>query len=81
MEINTDEIVISSFYGKQSPRGNWLMSAPTGVKIVHLPTGYMVECDDFKSQHKNKSVCIEALRELLRDDAAKEQVSRWMYEG
>ena len=44
-----------------------LMETPLGVKIVHLPTGYVVECDDFRSQHKNKEVCIEALKELLNE--------------
>ncbi len=67
MEINIEDIVISSYYGKYSSRGNWLMSSPTGVKIVHIPTGYAVECDDFRSQHKNKAVCVEALKELLME--------------
>ncbi len=67
MEINIEDIVISLYYGKHNPSGNWLMSSQSGVRIVHIPTGYVVECDDFRSQHKNKVVCIEALKELLME--------------
>lgn len=84
MEISINELHITTFKGKHNSKGSWSTETPLGVKIVHLPTGYVVECDDFKSQHKNRGVCIEALKELLeelREFEVDERVSRWLYEG
>lgn len=84
MEINISELHINTFKGKHNSKGGWSTETPLGVKIVHLPTGYVVECDDFKRQHKNKAVCIEALKELLmefKEFEVEDLVSRWLYEG
>lgn len=81
MEINTNDLHINTFKGKHNSKGGWSTETPLGVKIVHIPTGYVVECDDFRSQHKNKEVCIEALKELLEYGNVEEQVERWLYEG
>ncbi len=79
--LDMKDLHITTFKGKYNSKEGWSMGTPLGVKIVHLPTGYVVECYEFRSQHKNKSVCIEALKELLKECAGDEQVSRWLYEG
>ena len=70
MEINTSDLQITTFKGKYNSKGGWSVDTELGVKIIHLSIGYIVECDDFKSQHKNKGVCIAALEELLKEYAA-----------
>ena len=81
MEISISDLHINTFKGKHNSKGGWSTETEQGVKIVHLPTGYVVECDDFRSQHKNKEVCLEALKELLKEIEVEDMVSRWLYEG
>lgn len=79
--LDIDDLQITTFKGKHNSKGSWSVQIDFGVKMVHLPTGYIVECGDFRSQHKNRTVCIEALKELLEECNVEEQVSRWLYEG
>ena len=36
-----------------------------GIRIIHLPTGTIVECDSKRSQHQNRAVALEKLSALL----------------
>lgn len=65
--IDAGDLHINTFKGQHNSKGGWSTETDLGIKVVHLPTGYVVECDDFKSQHKNKVVCMKALRELLAE--------------
>jgi len=42
-----------------------LSRTDTGVRLTHLPTGTVVECQDERSQHKNKAKAMRLLREAL----------------
>lgn len=65
--LNIRDLHISTYKGKHNSKGSWSIETELGVKVVHFPTGYVVECDDFKSQHKNKVVCMKALKNLLAE--------------
>lgn len=38
---------------------------PSGIEVVHLPTGKVFTCEEHRSQHRNRAVCFEMLQEWL----------------
>lgn len=63
-EINPEDISISVYCEK--PRSGWDLSPCQGVKIIHLPTGIETKSASERSQHRNRHVAIEELKEKLR---------------
>lgn len=62
MEILSTDLESSTF-GKKS---NWVLHPETGVRIKHIPTGFAVRCNAFKSQHKNKHIASSYLESYLK---------------
>jgi len=66
VQINPAEIRIDT-YRSSGAGGQHVNKTDSAVRITHMPTGIVVECQDDRSQHKNKAQALSILAARIKD--------------